>query len=97
MDVTEHLLDQGVSTMVVQCPSFVFDCLETLEEVGQELREHFLKNGGKEFILVPALNHSPEWLKVLKCMILEQVGVKYETCTSTETAATQRSDSPFSL
>jgi ferrochelatase len=82
LEVTDNLLEQGVKVMIVQCPSFVFDCLETLEEVGQEVKAHFLRNGGKDFILVPAPNHSPEWLKTLKCMILEQMGVSYETCAS---------------
>lgn len=89
IEVTDHLLEQGVKIMIVQCPSFVFDCLETLEEVGQEVKSHFLQNGGKEFILVPALNHSPEWLKTLKCMILEQMGVSYETCASSASATPQ--------
>lgn len=70
-DVADQLLNQGVKTMVVQCPSFVFDCLETLEEVGLELREHFIKGGGKEFILVPALNHSEPWLSQLTAMVKE--------------------------
>lgn len=74
LEVTDQLLEQGVKTMVVQCPSFVFDCLETLEEVGMELKEHFLKNGGREFILVPALNRSELWMKTLQTMILDSLG-----------------------
>jgi ferrochelatase len=78
LENTAHLLEQGVTTMVVQCPSFVIDCLETLEEVGLELKHYFLKNGGKNFILVPALNHSELWLEALKDMIIEHSGVANE-------------------
>lgn len=42
--------------LVVVCPSFVADCLETIEEIGLELKSHYLASGGKSFKVVPCLN-----------------------------------------
>ena len=56
---------QGVRHLAVVCPAFAVDNLETLEEVGQQLSLTFRKAGGKELILIPALNDEPEWIQVL--------------------------------
>lgn len=50
------LAANGVKKISVACPSFVADCLETLEEIGMELREQFLSAGGDAFTLIPCLN-----------------------------------------
>jgi protoporphyrin/coproporphyrin ferrochelatase len=55
-DVTLDLAKQGVKHLKVACPSFVADCLETLEEIGMELRHEFLKAGGESFELIPCVN-----------------------------------------
>ena len=59
------LAQQGVRHLAVVCPAFAVDNLETLEEVGQQLSLTFRKAGGKELILIPALNDEPEWIQVL--------------------------------
>jgi ferrochelatase len=63
---TDHavskLAGQGVKRLVVFCPGFVADCLETLEEIGLRLREQFLAEGGEELALVPSLNAHPSWV-----------------------------------
>ncbi len=64
-DVIEQLADRGVKKLLVMCPSFVADCLETLEEIGDEGKEEFLEHGGEEFHLVPCLNDHPHWIDVL--------------------------------
>jgi ferrochelatase len=46
----------GVKNLKVACPSFVADCLETLEEIGLDLKEQFLAAGGKSFELIPCVN-----------------------------------------
>jgi len=70
--VTDHLLEQGVTTMIVQCPSIVYSEIETINDIGVELREYFLDNGGLKFVLVPSLGRSIHWLSILQKMILEQ-------------------------
>jgi ferrochelatase len=59
------LARSGVKRLVVACPAFVADCLETIEEIGIEGKETFLENGGEEFRLVPCLNTHPRWVDAL--------------------------------
>jgi protoporphyrin/coproporphyrin ferrochelatase len=49
----------GIKRLLVVCPSFVSDCLETLEEMAMEGKEIFLHAGGTEFTLIPCLNTHP--------------------------------------
>ena len=60
---------QGIKRLLVICPAFVSDCLETLEEIGIRGRETFLNAGGAEFTLIPCLNEHPAWIAALKGMI----------------------------
>jgi len=60
---------EGVRKLLVICPAFVSDCLETLEEIGMRGRDTFLQAGGKEFALIPCLNEHPLWLAALERMI----------------------------
>lgn len=66
--VTE-LAAAGAKRLLVSCPSFVADCLETLDEVGFRLRDQFLTEGGEDLRLVPALNSEPDWVKAFTKMI----------------------------
>jgi ferrochelatase len=50
---------------LVVCPAFVSDCLETLEEMGEEGKEIFLEAGGESFELIPCLNTHPLWIETL--------------------------------
>ena len=69
----EELVKRGVRRVVVFCPSFVSDSLETLEEIGIRAAEHFRKCGGEELKLVPSLNDHPEWIKSLTSIIRQQL------------------------
>ena len=60
-----RLAESGVQRLVVMCPAFVSDCLETLEEIGIRGRDTFLEAGGKHFSLVPCLNENAVWLDTL--------------------------------
>jgi protoporphyrin/coproporphyrin ferrochelatase len=59
------LAREGVRRLAVVCPSFVTDCLETVSEIGLELREDFVRAGGEELVLVPCLNDDSAWLDTL--------------------------------
>jgi ferrochelatase len=65
----ERLAKQGVKKLLVMCPAFVSDCLETIEEIGMRGRETFLQAGGKEFAQIPCLNEHPLWIEALEGMI----------------------------
>jgi ferrochelatase len=63
--VIKDLPKKGVKKLLVVCPAFVSDCLETIEEIGEEAREFFIENGGEEFTLIPCLNTNEDWAKLL--------------------------------
>lgn len=60
-----RLGEAGVRRLLVICPAFVTDCLETLEEIGKAGREAFLNAGGQSFEMIPALNTHPAWVAAL--------------------------------
>jgi ferrochelatase len=60
---------RGVKKLLVICPAFVSDCLETIEEINMRGRETFLSAGGKEFTQIPCLNEHPLWIEALEKMI----------------------------
>jgi ferrochelatase len=64
-----ELPKRGVKNLLVICPAFVSDCLETLEEIGIRGRATFLSAGGKEFMQIPCLNEHPRWIAALEKMI----------------------------
>jgi ferrochelatase len=70
----ERLAKQGVKKLLVICPAFVADCLETIEEIGIRGRETFMQAGGQEFSQIPCLNEHPLWIEALEGMINRFVG-----------------------
>jgi ferrochelatase len=64
-----RLAQSGVKKLLVMCPAFVSDCLETIEEIGLRGRETFLDAGGAEFTLIPCLNEHPLWVATLENMV----------------------------
>ena len=68
-EVVTELAKKGVRRILVSCPSFVADCLETLEEIQLRLREQFLEEGGEDLRLVPALNAEPQWIEKFSQMV----------------------------
>ncbi len=66
LDVIKQLADQGAKKILVICPSFVSDCLETLEEIGIGAKEEFIKAGGESLELIPCLNDHPAWINLLQ-------------------------------
>lgn len=69
--VLEELRDEGkIKKLVVFCPAFVADCLETLEEVGMGLKADFESAGeGRELTLVPSLNAEEAWVDAVEQLI----------------------------
>jgi len=70
-----RLAAAGRKRILVMCPSFVSDCLETLEEIGMRGRESFIEAGGKEFTMIPCVNEHPLWVTALKRMVDRFVAV----------------------
>lgn len=68
-EILPTLIQQGVRSLAVVCPSFVADCLETLEEINMRARDQWLSLGGTSFVMIPCVNHSTEWVNALAQMI----------------------------
>ncbi len=60
-----NLSKQGVRNIAIVCPSFVSDCLETLEEVNIRAREQWRNLGGETFVFIPCMNTHPLWVEAL--------------------------------
>jgi ferrochelatase len=67
----EELPKEGVKKLIIVCPAFVSDCLETLEEIAIEGKEIFLNAGGESFKIIPCLNVQPLWINALAKWIKE--------------------------
>jgi ferrochelatase len=64
-EILPLLRERGVTRLAVMCPSFVADCLETLEEIGIRGREQWLSLGGEDLVLIPCLNAHPAWVEAV--------------------------------
>ena len=62
----ESLPGKGNKNILVICPGFSSDCVETLEEISIQGKESFIKNGGKNFDVVPCLNDNDDHINLLK-------------------------------
>lgn len=80
----EKLGREGVTDIAVAAPGFTADCLETLDELGNEGREQFLHAGGKRYHLIPCLNDQPVWLDSMTEIITEELGswIQRQECRS---------------
>ncbi|MGE3310396.1 MAG: ferrochelatase [Limisphaerales bacterium] len=94
---TDHELirfaQSGVRRLLVLCPAFVADCLETLEEIGMRGRESFLEAGGTELTLIPCLNTHPRWIQALRRLVAEPATAT-RNADPTATAAPPRTLKP---
>ena len=71
--VLPELAARGIKRPAVFCPSFVADCLETVEEVGIRARAQWNELGGEELCLIPCVNADPEWVDGVASMVREAV------------------------
>ncbi len=65
----ESLPKKGIKNLLVICPGFASDCVETLEEINIQGRESFFSNGGENFDLIPCLNDSPDHVELFEKLI----------------------------
>ena len=62
---------RGIKNVIVICPSFVVDCLETLEEIQIRECENFKKRGGESLILIPCVNSEAHWVKAIESLFTQ--------------------------
>ncbi len=67
-DMVGELATNGVKNLAIVAPGFSADCLETIEELGVEIRDIFIEKGGVNFARLPCLNDSPEGMGLLEAL-----------------------------
>ncbi|MBR9828409.1 MAG: ferrochelatase [Oceanospirillales bacterium] len=70
---TDHTLKampgEGIKSVQIVCPGFSSDCLETIEEIGQENRDYFMEAGGERYEYIPALNAEAQHIDALEQLV----------------------------
>ncbi|MFT4633990.1 MAG: ferrochelatase [Candidatus Azotimanducaceae bacterium] len=69
-EAMKELPAKGKKNVAVVCPSFVADCLETLEEVSLRAHEDFVEAGGEQFTYIPCLNDDSRWIDYLTDLLV---------------------------
>ena len=69
----ESLASKGVKNLLVICPGFSSDCVETLEEINIQGRDIFLNNGGKNFDLIPCLNDTSDHINLFEKLVKKYI------------------------
>ena len=65
----EKLPGEGKKNVLVICPGFSSDCVETLEEISMQGKESFVKSGGSNFDVVPCLNDNDDHINLLQHLV----------------------------
>lgn len=68
----EEMPKEGIKKLLILCPAFVSDCLETLEEIAIRGKETFMQAGGEAYTMIPCLNTHPLWVEALAAWVKEQ-------------------------
>jgi protoporphyrin/coproporphyrin ferrochelatase len=71
-DVLTDLAKRGVKRVYVALPGFTSDCLETLDEIGNESREVFERAGGEHLKSGTCLNDHPKWIDAMERILREE-------------------------
>ena len=72
----EVLPSEGAKSVGVLCPSFISDCLETLEEIDIRGRKTFMNSGGEKMTYIPCLNDSNETIDLLVSIVEDAKKIK---------------------
>ena len=73
-EVLVEMAKAGTRRVAVLCPSFVSDCLETLEEIGIRAKEDFVEAGGEDLLRVDCVNSHPKWAEGVARIVLDALG-----------------------
>ena len=68
----QEMPNEGIKKLLIVCPAFVSDCLETLEEIKIRGREIFMEAGGESFEMIPCLNTSPLWVETIAGYVMKE-------------------------
>ena len=65
----EELPKKGKKNVLMICPGFSSDCVETLEEIAIQGKESFIENGGENYDIVPCLNDNEDHIKMMEYIV----------------------------
>ncbi len=85
-DTIEEMAKNGIKRIAIACPGFTADCLETLDEMGNEARELFEEHGGEALHLIPCVNTHPAWMDGLTEIVKSEIGSWFDTAQRTAQA-----------
>ena len=71
-DLLADLGREKLESLVVTCPGFTADCLETIDEIGHEGQQQFHETGGGQLHLVPCVNDHPRWLDAMATIVQQE-------------------------
>ncbi len=74
----EEMPNEGIKKLLILCPAFVSDCLETLEEVAERGKESFMQAGGESYTMIPCMNTNVEWVNAVVEMLRSEADVRDE-------------------
>jgi len=72
-ETVRSLAAEGVKRLALLAPGFSADCLETIEEIGVEIRDEFLEAGGEKFARVACLNDSPAGMRLIETLVKREL------------------------
>ncbi len=72
-ETLKSLPAQGIKSVQMICPGFSSDCLETIEEIGEENREYFMESGGENYEYIPCLNSTEQHIDALVGLIKDNL------------------------
>jgi ferrochelatase len=72
-ETVRALATEGVKRLAVVAPGFSADCLETIDEIGAEIRDEFLHAGGEKFARIACLNDSPEGMRLIETLVQREL------------------------
>ena len=65
MKEVARLAKEGKKNIAVMAPVFSSDCIETLEEINEEIKDAFIEAGGETFTYIPCLNARPDHIEMM--------------------------------
>ena len=65
----EALPKEGKKKILIICPGFASDCVETLEEISIQGKESFKESGGEKFEMIPCLNDNPDHIVLFEYLV----------------------------
>jgi ferrochelatase len=72
-EVARLAKEDGKKNIAVIAPAFSADCIETLEEINEEIRDSFVEAGGQNFLYIPCLNDDAAHIQALSDLITENL------------------------